>query len=276
MNEFTINCKGDLVNLSTPKVMGILNLTPDSFYDGGKYKTDRAILTQAEKMLAESADFIDLGAYSSRPGAAYVSVVEEKKRLLPILNILLKEFPNLCLSVDTFRAEVARAAVENGAAMINDISGGHLDRDMLQTVGRLKVPYIMMHMRGTPDTMQRFTNYEDLIVEMRCYFAERIATAREHGIQDIIVDPGFGFSKTRVQNFELMKKLELFHVFDLPLLVGVSRKSMVYKTLNIEPEDALNGTTVLHTVALQKGTHILRVHDVKEAIETIKIMKALL
>lgn len=276
MNEFTINCKGDLVDLSTPKVMGILNLTPDSFYDGGKYKTDRAILTQAEKMLAESADFIDLGAYSSRPGAAYVSVVEEKKRLLPILNILLKEFPNLCLSVDTFRAEVARAAVENGAAIINDISGGHLDRDMLQTVGRLKVPYIMMHMRGTPDTMQRFTNYEDLIVEMRCYFAEQIATAREHGIQDIIVDPGFGFSKTRVQNFELMKKLELFHVFDLPLLVGVSRKSMVYKTLNIEPEDALNGTTVLHTVALQKGTHILRVHDVKEAIETIKIMKALL
>lgn len=276
MNEFTINCKGDLVDLSTPKVMGILNLTPDSFYDGGKYKTDRAILTQAEKMLAESADFIDLGAYSSRPGAAYVSVVEEKKRLLPILNILLKEFPNLCLSVDTFRAEVARAAVENGAVIINDISGGHLDRDMLQTVGRLKVPYIMMHMRGTPDTMQRFTNYEDLIVEMRCYFAEQIATAREHGIQDIIVDPGFGFSKTRVQNFELMKKLELFHVFDLPLLVGVSRKSMVYKTLNIEPEDALNGTTVLHTVALQKGTHILRVHDVKEAIETIKIMKALL
>lgn len=255
--------------------MGILNITPNSFYDGGKYKTDVDFLRQAEKMLTEGATFIDLGAYSSKPGAEFVSEQEEINRLIPVINLLVKEFPNINLSIDTFRAQVAKATIEQGAALINDIAAGLLDSNMLEVVGALKVPYIMMHMRGTPETMQSLTQYDNLILEINYYFSERIAKAKAAGIKDIIIDPGFGFSKTLDQNYELMKNLHLLHHLDLPILVGLSRKSMLYKLLNTTPSEALNGTTVLNTISLQKGTKILRVHDVKEAIETIKIIETI-
>ncbi len=255
--------------------MGILNITPNSFYDGGKYKTDVDFLRQAEKMLTEGATFIDLGAYSSKPGAEFVSEQEEINRLIPVINLLVKEFPNINLSIDTFRAQVAKATIEQGAALINDIAAGLLDSNMLEVVGALKVPYIMMHMRGTPETMQSLTQYDSLILEINYYFSERIAKAKAAGIKDIIIDPGFGFSKTLDQNYELMKNLHLLHHLELPILVGISRKSMLYKLLNTTPSEALNGTTVLNTISLQKGTKILRVHDVKEAIETIKIIETI-
>lgn len=255
--------------------MGILNITPNSFYDGGKYKTDVDFLRQAEKMLTEGATFIDLGAYSSKPGAEFVSEQEEINRLIPVINLLVKEFPNINLSIDTFRAQVAKATIEQGAALINDIAAGLLDSNMLEVVGALKVPYIMMHMRGTPETMQSLTQYDNLILEINYYFSERIAKAKAAGIKDVIIDPGFGFSKTLDQNYELMKNLHLLHHLELPILVGISRKSMLYKLLNTTPNEALNGTTVLNTISLQKGTKILRVHDVKEAIETIKIIETI-
>lgn len=255
--------------------MGILNITPNSFYDGGKYKTDVDFLRQAEKMLTEGATFIDLGAYSSKPGAEFVSEQEEINRLIPVINLLVKEFPNINLSIDTFRAQVAKATIEQGAALINDITAGLLDSNMLKVVGALKVPYIMMHMRGTPETMQSLTQYDNLILEINYYFSERIAKAKAAGIKDVIIDPGFGFSKTLDQNYELMKNLHLLHHLELPILVGISRKSMLYKLLNTTPNEALNGTTVLNTISLQKGTKILRVHDVKEAIETIKIIETI-
>lgn len=255
--------------------MGILNITPNSFYDGGKYKTDVDFLRQAEKMLTEGATFIDLGAYSSKPGAEFVSEQEEINRLIPVINLLVKEFPNINLSIDTFRAQVAKATIEQGAALINDIAAGLLDSNMLEVVGALKVPYIMMHMRGTPETMQSLTQYDNLILEINYYFSERIAKAKAAGIKDVIIDPGFGFSKTLDQNYELMKNLHLLHHLELPILVGISRKSMLYKLLNTTPSEALNGTTVLNTISLQKGTKILRVHDVKEAIETIKIIETI-
>lgn len=275
MHLTKINCRGKLVDLSTPKVMGILNITPNSFYDGGKYKTDVAFLGQAEKMLTEGASFIDLGAYSSKPGAEFVSEQEEIDRLIPVINLLVKEFPNINLSIDTFRAPVAKASIEQGAALINDIAAGLLDPKMLQVIGELKVPYIMMHMRGTPETMQSLTEYENLILEINYYFSERLAQAKTFGIKDIIIDPGFGFSKTLDQNYELMKNLQLLHQLDFPILVGISRKSMLYKLFNASPNEALNGTTVLNTISLQKGAKILRVHDVKEAVETIKIIEKL-
>lgn len=255
--------------------MGILNITPNSFYDGGKYKTDVDFLRQAEKMLTEGATFIDLGAYSSKEGAEFVSEQEEINRLIPVINLLVKEFPNINLSIDTFRAQVAKATIEQGAALINDITAGLLDSNMLKVVGALKVPYIMMHMRGTPETMQSLTQYDNLILEINYYFSERIAKAKAAGIKDVIIDPGFGFSKTLDQNYELMKNLHLLHHLELPILVGISRKSMLYKLLNTTPNEALNGTTVLNTISLQKGTKILRVHDVKEAIETIKIIETI-
>lgn len=272
MSEFTINCKGKLVNLDTPKVMGILNVTPNSFYDGGRYKSDTDFLAQAERMFNEGASFLDLGAYSSKPSAEFVTTEEEIQRLLPVLELLLKEFPEALISIDTFRAEVAKKAVDTGAAIINDISAGMLDATMLQVVGELQVPYIMMHMRGNPKTMQQFTSYTNMLNDILYYFSERIAVAREHSIKDIIVDPGFGFSKTLDQNYELMQKLDLFFMLELPLLVGVSRKSMIYKLLETTPAEALNGTTILNTLAVQKGAKILRVHDVKEAVETIQIL----
>lgn len=270
-----INCKGKLISLETPKVMGILNCTPDSFFDGGKYKSEIALLTQVEKMLKDGATFVDVGAYSSKPNAAFVSEEEELSRLLPVIEIVLKNFPETLLSIDTFRSSVAEKSIEIGAALINDITAGNLDDKMMETVGKLRVPYIMMHMKGTPQTMQSLTNYEAIIKEMLFYFSEKIASARSFGINDLIVDPGFGFAKTTEQNFEVMQKLELFEILELPVLVGISRKSMIYKTLATTPENSLNGTTFLNAIALQKGAKILRVHDVKEAMECVTLFENL-
>ncbi|WP_346881437.1 dihydropteroate synthase [uncultured Algibacter sp.] len=271
----TINCKGKLLDLSSPKVMGILNITPDSFYDGGKHKNEKDILNHVERMLNDGATFIDAGAYSSRPNADYVRETDELKRILPIIELILKEFPETLLSIDTFRSHVAKQSIEAGACMINDISAGKLDKNMLSTIASLHVPYIMMHMRGTPQTMQQLTQYDNLTKDILFYFSERIAKAKALGITDIIVDPGFGFAKTLDQNFELLNKLELFKMIEKPLLVGISRKSMIYKTLDTSANNALNGTSVLNTVALQKGASILRVHDVKEAVESVKLIEAL-
>lgn len=270
-----INCNGKLIDLTTPKVMGILNVTPNSFYDGGKHKEINSIIHQVDKMLSEGADFIDIGAYSSKPSAEFVSEEEEIKRLVPIVKSLVETFPNIILSVDTFRAQVAKASVEHGVAMVNDIAAGLLDDKMLETVAELKVPYIMMHMRGNPQTMQSLTDYNDIVKEMIFYFSERIQKARSYGISDIVIDPGFGFAKTLEQNYEVLHKMELFEMLELPILVGVSRKSMIYKVLENSPQEALNGTSVLNTIALQKGAKILRVHDVKEAVECIKLVSKL-
>jgi len=270
-----INCKGRLINLTEPRVMGILNCTPDSFFDGGKYRDETLLLQQVEKMLAEGADFIDIGAYSSKPNAEFVSEDEEIKRMVPVVELILKHFPDTLLSIDTFRAKVAEASTNSGAAIINDIAAGLLDDAMLPTIGRLKVPYIMMHMRGNPQTMVKLTQYDDIVQEMLLYFSERIATARHHGIEDIIIDPGFGFAKTLAHNYEVLNKMELFDIVGLPLLAGVSRKSMIYKLLGITPQEALNGTAVLNTISLTKGAKILRVHDVKEAVEAVKIYRQL-
>jgi dihydropteroate synthase len=273
--QFTINCNGKLVDLSTPKVMGILNVTPNSFYDGGKHKNINTIIHQVDKMLSDGATFIDIGAYSSKPTADFVSEADEINRLNFVLKEIVNTFPNIILSVDTFRANVAKIAVENGVAIVNDISAGLLDENMLPTVADLKVPYIMMHMRGNPQTMQTLTDYNDIVKEMIFYFSERVAKARSFGISDIIIDPGFGFAKTLEQNYEVLNKLELFSLLDLPLLAGISRKSMIYKVLEKTAKDALNGTTVLNTIAVQKGAKILRVHDVKEAVECIKLVDKL-
>lgn len=271
----TINCLGQLIDLSTPKVMGVLNLTPDSFYDGNRYNSEKTILEQVGKMLEAGATFIDLGAYSSKPHAALVSEEEEGQRLLPILKCIVKEFQNVVISIDTFRSGIARQSLDLGAAMINDISAGLMDEKMMQVIADYKVPYVMMHMRGTPQTMATHTEYDNLIKEMIYYFSERTAKARSLGINDLIIDPGFGFAKTLDQNYELLGNLELLHHLDLPILVGLSRKSMVYKLLKSNPDDALNGTTVLHTFALSKGASILRVHDVKEAMECVVLCEKL-
>lgn len=267
-----INCNGKLIDLNEPKVMGILNCTPDSFFDGGKYRDENQLLTQVEKMLADGADFIDIGAYSSKPNADFVNEDEELQRIVPVVDLVLKHFPDALISIDTFRAKVAEACVNTGAAIINDISAGMLDAEMLPTVGRLKVPYIMMHMRGTPQTMSTLTQYDDIMKEMLFYFSERIVAARAAGVNDIIIDPGFGFAKTLEQNYFVMQNLELFGITGLPILAGISRKSMIYKLLETSPQEALNGTTVLNTVALSKDAKILRVHDVKEAKECVSIL----
>lgn len=271
----SINCKGKLIDLSQPKVMGILNLTPNSFYDGGKYKDEVQVLNQVERMLYEGATFIDIGAYSSKPNAEFVSEEEELNRLLAIIESLVNKFPDILISVDTFRSNVAEKVIERGACLINDISAGLLDEKMIETVAKLNVPYIMMHMRGNPKTMQSLTSYDDIVREMIFYFSERVQLARRFGINDIIIDPGFGFAKTLEQNYEVLQKLELFSMLELPLLAGVSRKSMIYKALGNSPEEALNGTTVLNTISLQKGAKILRVHDVKEAVECVKLFNKL-
>ncbi len=267
----TINCKGKLIDLTSPKVMGILNVTPDSFFDGGQHKDKSAILKQVETMLNEGATFIDIGGYSSRPGADFVSEEEELNRVIPVIELILIHFPETLISVDTFRSQIAKKSIETGAALINDISAGKLDKAMLETVGKLGVPYIMMHMKGNPKTMQQQTDYEDLIKDINLYFAKRIAKAHAENINDIIIDPGFGFAKTLEQNYELLHKMNLLKLTDKPILAGISRKSMVYKTLNTTADKALNGTTALHMVALQKGAKILRVHDVKEAMECITL-----
>lgn len=251
--------------------MGILNLTPDSFYSESRILADNQLLNTAEVMLKDGATFLDIGGYSTRPGAAYVKTEEELRRVLPALTLLLKEFPEALISIDTFKSKVAAACLQEGAAMINDVSAGLLDEDMMEVVGKYRVPYVMMHMKGTPHTMKHLNQYEDMMREILLYFSERIKAARNHGIADVIIDPGFGFSKNISQNFELLKKLEFFDMLELPLLAGLSRKSTIYKTLGLEPADALNGTTVLNTVALLKGANILRVHDVKEAVEAVKL-----
>jgi dihydropteroate synthase len=269
----TLSCNGQLVDLSIPKVMGILNLTPDSFYKESRVIADNDLLFQAEKMLSQGAAFLDIGGYSSRPGADFVTQEEELNRVLPAVKKIKKEFPDTLLSIDTFRSEVAYQCISEGGNLINDISGGSLDSKMFETVAKLQVPYIIMHMRGTPQTMGALTHYDNITTEITSYFSEKLNLAKKVGIHDVIIDPGFGFAKTRQQNFEILNHLEHFKLLEAPLLIGISRKSMIYKTLGIKPEQALNGTTVLHTLALQKGASILRVHDAKEALETIKLMQ---
>jgi dihydropteroate synthase len=271
-----INCKGHLIDLDRPRAMGILNLTPDSFYDGGKYKSAAEILGQVEKMLNEGATFIDIGAYSSRPGAIHISQEEELSRLLPVLQLTIREFPDALISIDTFRSHVASEAIQSGACMINDISGGSLDENMFSVIAKLQVPYILMHMVGTPQNMQQNVHYENLIKDIIFYFSQKVFELRKLGVNDIILDPGFGFSKTIDQNFELLQKLELFSGMDLPVLVGLSRKSMLYKIFDRDANSALNATTSANTIALMKGAGILRVHDVREAMETITIFEKMM
>lgn len=271
----TINCKGQLIDILQPKVMGILNVTPDSFFDGGHYKNASDILNQVERMHDEGAAFIDVGGYSSRPGADFVSESEELNRVVPVVELILKHFPKILISIDTFRSQVAKKTVEVGAALINDISAGKLDEQMIETVGKLGVPYIMMHMRGNPKTMQQDTDYDDLLKEIISYFGERIAEAHKAKINDIIIDPGFGFAKTLEQNYKLLNHLDLLKLIDKPILAGISRKSMIYNTLNTSSKEALNGTTALHMIALENGASILRVHDVKEAMECLTLYNQL-
>ena len=271
----TINCKGTLLDLNSPKVMGILNITPDSFYDGGMYKDEISILNQTEKMLVDGATFIDVGAYSSRPGAAEVSEEEELKRIVPVIELLIKKFPDIIISVDTFRSKVAKETISLGAAIINDISGGNLDSKMYETIAKLKVPYILMHMAGTPKTMQNNPNYEDVTKDLIYFFSEKIDQLHRLNVSDIIIDVGFGFGKTIEHNFQLLRNMSLFQHLDKPILAGLSRKSMLYKTLDITAQEALNATTSANTIALLNGANILRVHDVKEAVEAVTLVNQL-
>ena len=269
-----INVNGKLMDLSQPQVMGILNVTPDSFYAGSRGVAERDIIERLRQMTDEGASIIDIGAYSSRPDADDVSTEEEMARLRHALNLVRQHQPDAVVSVDTFRADVARMCVEEyGVAMVNDISAGEMDDEMFPTIARLGVPYIAMHMKGTPQTMQINPQYEHFLKEIFYFFSEKVQKLRDLGVKDIIIDPGFGFGKTMEHNYQLMNHLEEFKLFGLPLLVGISRKSMIYKLLGTSPEEALNGTTVLNTIALQKGAHILRVHDVKAAVEAVKIVE---
>ena len=271
----TLNIGGRLVDLFEPKIMGILNVTPDSFSDGFRFTDETAILNQVEKMIQEGADFIDIGGYSTRPGAEGVSEEEELQRVLPAIKAVVKKFPETTVSIDTFRSAVAIQAVASGAAIVNDISCGESDHHMFGAVAALKVPYVAMHMRGTPQTMTQLTDYNHLLKEIIDYFHQKIALLYRAGVTDIIIDPGFGFAKTRAQNFELLNKLEYFKMLGKPILAGLSRKSMIWKTLKTDPEHALNGTTALNTIALLKGASIIRVHDVREARETIQLINQL-
>ena len=271
-----INVNGSLLDLSQPRVMGILNVTPDSFYAGSRTQTEVERARRVKQIVSEGAAIIDIGAYSSRPNADNVSAREEMERLRMGLKILFEIQPDAVVSVDTFRADVARMCVEEyGVAIINDIAAGEMDTDMFHTVAALNVPYIMMHMQGTPQSMQQHPHYDNLLKEVFLYFARKVQQLRDLGVKDIILDPGFGFGKTMEHNYELLSHLEEFRIFELPLLVGVSRKSMIYRLLDITPQEALNGTTVLDTICLLKGADILRVHDVKEAVETVRIVQAM-
>ena len=278
MKEKSINLNGRLLSLKSPVVMGILNVTPDSFYAGSRQADEAAVAQRIETILAEGGAIVDIGGYSSRPDAAEVTEEEEWQRIKPALKRMQRDFPEVPVSVDTFRSAIARRAVEEyGTAMINDISGGMLDARMFETIALLQVPYILMHMRGTPQTMQQHTDYDDLMEDIMLYFAQKVRALRQLGVNDVILDPGFGFAKTLEQNCELMRSLSEFSIHvETPLLVGISRKSMIYKLLNATPEDSLNGTTVLNTYALLNGADILRVHDVKAATETIEIVKRLM
>ena len=267
----TINCKGRLVHLGHPVVMGILNVTPDSFFDGGKYASLDKTLEGAEKMLREGATFIDVGGMSSRPGSVEVCEDEELKRVLPAIEAIEKNFPEALISVDTFRATVAKAAVAAGACMVNDISAGSMDENMYGVVATLGVPYVLMHIQGAPASMQSNPVYEDVVREVLDFLIKEVGSLRQLGVKDIIIDPGFGFGKTVGHNYKLLNDLHVFQILGLPVLAGISRKSMVCKVLKVSPENALNGTTALHIVALQQGARILRVHDVKEAMEVIQL-----
>ena len=268
----TIDCNSKLLDLSTPAIMGILNLTDDSFYDGGQHNSIKKALLQTEKMLDDGAKIIDIGAYSSRPKAKHISLDDEWQRLEKTLQIINKEFPKAILSVDTFRSEIARRSVDNGADIINDISAGNLDPQMFDTVADLNVPYIMMHMQGTPQTMQDNPHYNCIEKEVVNYFLNKVKTLQQKGLSKIIIDPGFGFGKTIEHNYQLLNNLEELHTLELPLLVGISRKSMVYKVLETDAKNSLNGTTAIHALCLSKGASILRVHDVKEAVECVKLI----
>ena len=271
----TLNIQGRLFDLRTPCIMAVLNVTPDSFYDGGRYQTESTILNQVEKILDEGATFIDVGAYSSRPGASHISVEEEMRRALFAIKTIIRNFPKALLSIDTFRSQVALAAINEGACMVNDISAGEQDPKMFETVAGVGVPYIAMHMRGNPSTMTALTNYENLLKEMVSYFQQKLHQLKQLGVKDVIIDPGFGFSKTVEQNYYILNHLDHLNVLGKPMIVGLSRKSMIWKTLSISADRALNGTTSLNTIALIRGTNILRVHDVKEAMEVIKLYLAL-
>jgi len=274
-NKMLINCRGNLIDLSSPKVMGIVNLTPDSFYAESRQTELVSILKKVEEMLIEGADFIDLGAYSSRPNSIDISLEEELKRSETISSIA-KEFPKAILSIDTFRSEVAIKAIEHGACIINDISGGELDPNMFETVAKLQVPYIMMHMKGNPQTMKNETDYVDLLNDINRYFSSKINQLKQLGVNDIIIDPGIGFAKNANQNFKILQHLQQFQIFGLPLLIGLSRKSFISKTLNVDTSETLNGTTVLNSLALINGAKILRVHDVKEAKQAVRLFEAFL
>ena len=269
----TLNAGGKILDLSTPVVMGILNVTPDSFFDGGQHNETEQILKQTEKMLSEGAAIIDVGGYSSRPGADNISPEMEEQRVCHAIDIILRDFPHALISVDTFRASVARSALQHGAGIINDISGGQLDEAMFPLIIEKNCPYILMHMRGTPQTMSTMTDYEDLLSEMLDFFRQRVNELEKNGVSDLIIDPGFGFAKSMDQNYDLLKNLNYFQVMEVPILVGISRKSMFYKLLGTTPDEALNATTAAHMVALKNGASILRVHDVKEAKEAIEIFK---
>lgn len=271
----TINCNGQILDLSNPIVMGILNVTPDSFFDGGRYTKIDEILEQVQKMIQDGASIIDVGGMSSRPGAEIITIEEELNRVLPVIKKIKDTFPELIISIDTVHAEVAKQSVANGASIINDISAGAIDGKMFKTVAELNVPYILMHMQGKPSDMQERPDYQDVTRNVLEFFIEKVGALRKLGVKDIILDPGFGFGKTIQHNYQLLEKFAIFKILDLSLLAGVSRKSMIYKVLNSSPQEALNGTTVLHTLALERGAKILRVHDVKEAKETITLWQQL-
>lgn len=269
----TINIKGTLLDLTKPKIMGILNITPDSFFDGGDYNSEYKILNQVEKMLTEGADIIDVGGHSSRPGAKKISIEKETERVIPIIKLITGKFKNTIISIDTFRSEIARKAIEAGASIINDISGGDLDNKMYEVAGELKVPYIIMHMKGVPSNMQNNTEYDNVIFDIIKNLSYKIDLAKKAGVLDIIIDPGFGFGKSLKDNFKILKNLSSFKQLNQPIMVGLSRKSMIYKLLESSANDALNGTTCLNSISLNNGANIIRVHDVKEAKETVKLIE---
>jgi len=270
--NYSLNCKGTLVDLSTPKVMGILNLTPDSFFDGGRYQEEDRLLKQAEKLLEDGADFLDLGAFSSRPGAKLITESEEAERLIPALKALVKHFPKVLFSIDTYRSSIAKKAVEEGACMINDISGGKFDEQMFATISDLKVPYVMMHIQGKPENMQDKPTYDHVVKELFIYFKSQLDRLHALGVQDVIVDPGFGFGKTLAHNYQILKNMRHFQQLKVPILAGLSRKGMIQKVIQADAQHALNGTTAANVLALLNGANILRVHDAKEAKEAIQIV----
>lgn len=270
--NYSLNCKGSLVDLSTPKVMGILNLTPDSFYDGGRYQEEKTLLNQAEKLLEEGADFLDLGAFSSRPGAKLISEQTERERLLPALSSLVKAFPEALFSIDTYRSVIAKAAINEGACMINDISGGKFDSEMFSTIAKLNVPYVMMHMQGKPENMQNKPQYKHVVKELFAFFKAELDKLHALGVKDVILDPGFGFGKSLEHNYQILKNMAYFHQLKTPILAGLSRKGMIQKVIKKEAKEALNGTTAANVLALLNGANILRVHDAKEAKEAIQIV----